>query len=109
LCTTAANLREFEHIWEVLQPTDLPMKTGVASCAQTFFANETLYQLSYTPVFRRTKISTPGQFFIKRKAVLHSADQIVKRIEAPDLFRPSRSLAILNSTNQNPENYEKQN
>ena len=30
-------------------------------------ANETLYQLSYTPAVRwRTKINTPREFFIKR-------------------------------------------
>ncbi len=44
-------------------------------------ANETLYQLSYTPGSKRLNGSTYTQFFINRKAGLLSSDKVTRRIE----------------------------
>ncbi len=73
-----------------------------------YVANETLYQLSYTPLFGTRRLARLANFS-SRNADLYSSDEIVRPLKeiAPDFVHPPRSVVICNSTNNNPGNYEK--
>src|SRR6266516_5420729 len=75
-----------------------------------YVANETLYELSYTPLFGTRRLARLANFS-SRNADLYSSDEIVRPLKeiAPDFVHPPRSVVICKSTNNTPGNYEKRN